>query len=144
MTLYELLHSIPPQVLLTSVKEVNSRNDVVSKLEEFYLPSVLDAEPENHSEGKCIHILRDENFRPIVAFDTSFDANISLSNILSRQVMACVSLKHLPTEKIAAYCYCSLPVSLVVEANGKCKLSRIFDPKTNTLKLKVSEYILPY
>ena len=144
MTLYELLHSIPPQVLLSCIKEVNSLNDVVSKLEEYYLPFVLDVEPENPDEGKCLYVLRDEHYRPIVAFDTSLEATISLRNILAREVRACVSLKHLPPEKIAAYCYCSLPVSLVVEVDGKCKVSRAFDPVTSTLLSKVTEYVLPY
>ena len=144
MTLYELLHSIPPQVLLSCIKEVNSLNDVVSKLEEYYLPFVLDVEPENPDEGKCLYVLRDEHYRPIVAFDTSLDATISLRNILSREVMACVSLKHLLPEKIAAYCYCSLPVSLVVEIDGKCKVSRAFAPETSILLSKVTEYVLPY
>lgn len=144
MTFYELIHSIPPQVLLSSIKEVNALNDVVSKLEEYYLPSVLDVEPENPDDFKCLYVLRDEHYRPIVAFDTSLDATISLSDILSREVRACVSLKHLPAEKIAAYCYCSLPVSLVVDVNDECKVSRAFDSKTSTLISKVTEYILPY
>lgn len=145
MTLYYLFHSIPPEVLLASVMEVNAHNDVVANLEASFLPSVLTAMPdESDDEEKCLYILRDNQFRPIVAFDTSLDAEITLGNVLSRQVMTSDQLKHLSPEKIAAYCYCSLPICIVVEQDGHCPVSRAFDPETNSVITKVQDYIRVY
>ncbi|MCM1139907.1 MAG: hypothetical protein NC453_15165 [Muribaculum sp.] len=145
MTLYNLFHSIPPEVLLESVMEVNAHNDVVANLEASFLPSVLIALPdESDDEEKCLYVLRDNRFRPIVAFDTSLDAEITLGNVLSRQVMTSDQLKHLSPETIAAYCYCSLPVCIVVEKDGHCPVSRAFDPKTNSVITKVQDYIRMY
>lgn len=145
MTLYDLFHSIPPEVLLASVMEVNAHNDVVANLEASFLPGVLNALPdESDYEEKCLYILRDYRFRPIVAFDTSLDAEITLGKVLSRQVMASDQLKHLPPEKIAAFCYCSMPVCIVVEKDGHCPVSRAFDPETNAVITKVQDYIRMY
>lgn len=145
MTLYDLFHSIPPEVLLLSVMEINAHNDVVSKLEASYLPNVLNALPEEYDEDdRYVYVIRDNKFRPIVAFDTSLDTEISLSGVLSRHVMTSDQLKHLPPEKIAAYCYCSLPVSLVVEKEGHCPVSRAFDPETNSVITKIYDDILLY
>ena len=46
MTLYDLFHSIPPEVLMASVMEVNAHNNVVSNLEASFLPGVLNALPD--------------------------------------------------------------------------------------------------
>lgn len=145
MTLYNLFHSIPPEVLLASVMEVHEHNDIVANLETSFLPGVLAAMPdESDDEEKCLYILRDNQFRPIVAFDTSLDAEITLGKVLSRQVMASDQLKHLPPEKIAAYCYCSLPVCIVVEKDGICPVSRAFDQDTKSIVTKVYDNILLY
>ncbi|MCM1071424.1 MAG: hypothetical protein NC301_08600 [Bacteroides sp.] len=144
MTLYELFHSIRPEVLLASIKEANSHNDVLSRLEEHYLPHVLDARPEGGSDGKCVYVLRDYNNRPAVAFDTTLGAEISLSAILSRQVIASDCLKRFPPEKIAALCYCSLPVGIVTEKDGKCRVCRAFDPESKAIVTKTFDYIIPY
>ncbi|MCM1141650.1 MAG: hypothetical protein NC453_24025 [Muribaculum sp.] len=125
--------------------EINAHNDVVSKLEASYLPNVLNALPEEYDEDdRYVYVIRDNKFRPIVAFDTSLDTEISLSGVLSRHVMTSDQLKHLPPEKIAAYCYCSLPVSLVVEKEGHCPVSRAFDPETNSVITKIYDDILLY
>lgn len=145
MTLYDLFHSIPPEVLMASVMEVNAHNNVVSNLEASFLPGVLNAMPDGSDDDeKCLYILRDNQFRPIVAFDTSLEAEITLGKVLSRQVMTSDLLKHLPPEKIAAYCYCSLPVCVVVEKDGHCLVSRAFDPETNAVITKVHDYIRMY
>lgn len=145
MTLYNLFHSIPPEVLLASVMEINAHNSVIANLEASFLPGVLNALPdESDDEKKYLYILRDCQFRPIVAFDTSLDAEITLGKILSRQVMVSEQLKHLPPEKIAAYCYCSLPVSIVVKKDGHCPVSRAFDQDTKSVVTKVYDNILLY
>ena len=145
MTLYDLFHSIPPEVLMASVMEVNAHNNVVSNLEESFLSSVLNAMPdESDDDEKCLYILRDNQFRPIVAFDTSLEAEITLGKVLSRQVMTSDLLKHLPPEKIAAYFYCSLPVCIVVEKDGHCPVSRAFDQDTKSIVTKVYDNILLY
>lgn len=145
MTLYDLFHSIPPEVLMASVMEVNAHNNVVSNLEASFLPGVLNAMPdESDNDEKCVYILRDNQFRPIVAFDTSLEAEITLGKVLSRQVMTSDLLKHLPTEKIAAYCYCSLPACIVVEKDGHCPVSRAFDQDTKSIVTKVYDNILLY
>ncbi|WP_303035882.1 hypothetical protein [uncultured Duncaniella sp.] len=145
MTLYDLFHSIPPEVLMASVMEVNAHNNVVSNLEASFLPGVLNALPDkSYDDEKCLYILRDYQFRPVVAFDTSLDAEITLGKVLSRQVMTCNLLKHLPPEKIAAYCYCSLPVCIVVEKDGHCPVSRAYDQDTKSIITKVYDNILLY
>lgn len=93
---------------------------------------------------KYLYILRDNQFRPIVAFDTSLEAEITLGKVLSLQVMTSDLLKHLPPEKIAAYCYCSLPVCIVVEKDGHCPVSRAFDQDTKSIVTKVYDNILLY
>lgn len=145
MTLYDLFHSIPPEMLLERVMEVNAHNDVVANLAASFLPSVLIALPdESDDEEKCLYILGDNQFQLIVAFDTSLDTEITLSNVLSRQVMASDPLKHLSPATIAAYCYCSLPVCIVVEKDGHCPVSRAFDPNTNSVITKVQGSIRMY
>lgn len=145
MTLYDLFHSIPPEVLMASVMEVNAHNNVVSNLEASFLSSVLNTMPDElDDDEKCLYILRDNQFRPIVAFDTSLEAEITLGKVLSRQVMTSDLLKHLPPEKIAAYCYCSLPVCIVVEKDGHCPVSRAFDQDTKSIVTKVYDNILLY
>ena len=145
MTLYDLFHSIPPEVLMASVLEVNAHNNFVSNLEASFLPSVLNAMPdESDDDEKCLYILRDNQFRPIVAFDTSLEAEITLGKVLARQVMTSDLLKHLPPEKIAAYCYCSLPICIVVEKDGHCPVSRAFNQDTKSIVTKVYDNILLY
>lgn len=58
--------------------------------------------------------LRDNQFQPILAFDTSLEAEITLGNVLLRQVITGDRLKQLSPEKNAAYCYCSLRIHIVV------------------------------
>lgn len=145
MTLYDLFHSIPPEVLMASVMEVNVQNNVVSNSEASFLTGVLNTMPDESDDNeKCVYILRDNQFRPIVAFDTSLEAEITLGKVLSRQVITSELLKHLPPEKIAAYCYCSLPVCIVVENDSHCPVSRAFDPETNAVITKVDDYIRMY
>lgn len=145
MTLYDLFHSIQPEVLLLSVMEVNAHNDVVLKLEASYLPNVLNALPEEmDGDDRFIYVVRDNQFRTIVALSTALETEISLRGVLSRHVMISDQLKHLPPEKIAAYCYCSLPVCIIVEKNGHCPVSRAFDPETNSVITKVQDYIRMY
>ena len=145
MTLYDLFHSIPPEVLMASIMEVNANNNVISKLEASFLPRVLSALPEESGDDeKCLYILRDNRFRPIVVFDTSLDVEITLGNVLSRQVMTSDLLKHLPPEKIAAHCYCSLPVCIIVDKDGHCPVSRAFNQDTKSIVSKVYDNILLY
>ena len=75
-----------PEVLMASVMEVNAHNNVVSNLEASFLPGVLNALPDkSYDDEKCLYILRDYQFRPVVAFDTSLDAEITLGKVLSRR-----------------------------------------------------------
>lgn len=143
MTLYELLHSIPQEVLLECIRQINPKNDVVFYLESSYLTSVLNT-LSGEDDGKQIHVIRDQNFNPVVAFDTSLNSEISLSMILARQVMVCEPLKHLSPSMIAALCYCAMPVSIVVNPDCYCKVSQIFDQDTKSIVTKVYDNILLY
>lgn len=143
MTLYELFHSIPPEVLLECIRQINHKNDVVIYLESSYLTSVLNTLP-GEDDGKPIHVIRDRNFNPVVAFDTSLNSEITLRKILARQVMVCEPLKHLSPSMIAAHCYCAMPVSIVVNTNCNCEVSQIFDQDTKSIVTKVYDNILLY
>ncbi len=143
MSLYELLHSIPPKVLLGCIRQIHLKNDVVFYFESFHLTSVLNILP-GEDDGKPIHVIRDRNFNPIVAFDTLLDSEIALSNILARQVMLCESLKHLSPAMIAAHCYCAMPVGIVVNPDCKCKVSQVFDPDSKTIVTKIYDNIVAY
>lgn len=143
MTLYELLHSIPQEVLLECIRQINPKNDVVFYLESSYLTAVLNTLP-GEDDGKPIHVIRNRNFNPIVAFDTLLDSEIALSNILARQVMVCEPLKHLSPGMIAAHCYCAMPVSIVVNPDCNCKVSQAFDQDTKSIVTKVYDNIVLY
>ena len=143
MTLYELLHSISPDVLLKCIRQINANNDVVFSLEATYLTSVLNSLTEG-DDGVPIHVIRDRYFKPIVAFDISLDSEITLSKILGRQVMVSEHLKLLPPGMLAANCYCALPVSIVVNPDCNCKVSKVFDQDTKSIVSKVSDNILLY
>lgn len=143
MTLYELFHSVSPEVLLENIRRINTQNDVVCHLESIYLPLVLSALPED-DDGVPIYVLRDRQFKPIVAFDTTLDAEITLNKILARQVMVSDQLKHLSSGIIAAHCYCALPVGIVVEPDSKCNVSTAFDQDTKSIVTKVYGYIRLY
>lgn len=54
MTLYDLFHSIPPEVLLASVMEVIAHNSVVANLGASYLPGVLNTLPDDSDDEKKI------------------------------------------------------------------------------------------
>lgn len=143
MILYELLHSIPSEVLLKCIRQINGKNDLLFSLEATYLTSVLNTMPEG-DDGIPIHVVRDRYFMPIVAFDISLNSEITLSKILARQVMVSEHLKHLNQGMIAAYCYCALPVGIVVNPECKCSVSQAFDRDTNAIVTKVFEDILLY
>ncbi len=143
MTLYELLHSIPQEVLLECIRQINPKNDVVFYLESSYLTSVLNTLP-GEDDGKPIHVIRDRYFNPIVAFDTSLNSEIALRKILARQVMVCEPLKHLSPGMIAAHCYCAMPVSIVVNTDCNCEVSQVFDQDSKSIVTKVYDNILLY
>lgn len=143
MTLYELLHSIPQEVLLECIRQITPKNDVVFYLESSYLTSVLNTLP-GEDDGKPIHVIRDRNFNPVVAFDTSLNSEITLRKILARQVMVCEPLKHLPPGMIAAHFYCAMPVSIIVNTHCNCEVSQVFDQESKSIVTKVYDNILLY
>lgn len=143
MTLYELFHSVSPEVLLKNISRINTQNDVVYHLESTYLPLVLSALPEK-DDGVPIYVLRDRQFKPIVAFDTSLDAEITLGKILGRQIMVSEPFKHSSAGMIAAQCYCALPVGIVVDPSCKCNAIIAFDKDHKSIVTKVDDYILMY
>lgn len=143
MTLYELFHSVPPEVLLRKIRQINSKNDILFSLESKCMHLVLNTQPEK-SDKTPIYVIRNRQLKPLVAFDTSLGAEITLGKLLARRVMISDQLKNLHKGIIAAYCYCALPVGIVLKPGGKCKVSQVFDPKNKSIVTRIYDNILFY